>query len=226
MLNIEDSKTIEMLAFTVAHEVKNPLSLIKANIDYMELCDKERIHTDCYRVMKNEIEKANDIIMKFIEYAKPVIFPKEKVDVSSIIDKIILNYESLTHNNIHFCIKNSISPYVQGQFEKIKILFNNVLKNAVESVLENNIDKKIIEIDYSIYKDFITINIVDNGVGLSKETLSNIEQKLCYTTKANGSGIGINICKRIVLDHGGTYSIKNICGGGVVVSITLPQYNF
>ena len=176
MINTEDKKTIEMLAVTIAHEVKNPLSLIKANIDYIELCDINNVHADCYEVMKNEIVKANDIIMKFIEYMKPLNNVLVEIDLYSILNDICNTYSSAHQNKIKFSLYNKNYKNITG----------------------------------------------DKEIGIDKNTIEQLNNKQYYSTKENGSGLGINICKRIVSDHNGEYSIQNSTTGGCIVRVSLP----
>lgn len=222
MINTEDKKTIEMLAVTIAHEVKNPLSLIKANIDYIELCDINNVHADCYEVMKNEIVKANDIIMKFIEYMKPLNNVLVEIDLYSILNDICNTYSSAHQNKIKFSLYNKNYKNITGDKEKIKILFNNIFKNAVDSLLSTSSNNNLIKINFLVKDDFLITEIEDNGIGIDKNTIEQLNNKQYYSTKENGSGLGINICKRIVSDHNGEYSIQNSTTGGCIVRVSLP----
>jgi nitrogen fixation/metabolism regulation signal transduction histidine kinase len=220
----ENRQTLEMVASTLAHEVKNPLSLIKANIDYMELCDTEKTYSDCYRVIKNELAKANEIVKEFIYSINEERNIKEEIDIKFLINEVIEKYDSSAYSKIKFTkvdIKRSV--IVRGNYENLKILFSNIIKNSVESVLEkNNKSSKQIRIELKIANKYVHVVVIDNGLGLNRKAINKIQKNEIYTSKENGNGVGINICKNIVLKHDGKYYIGNRIGGGCIVRIAIP----
>jgi signal transduction histidine kinase len=213
--------TIEMLAATVAHEVKNPLSLIRANIDYIELCDKEKKFAHNYNVMKNELQKAQDMLVRFIELIRVIYKFDEEVAVYDVIMTVIENYRGkLTgQNDIAFnvaCPDKNLN--FEGNFQLFSMAMSNVLKNAVEALDSGGL------VDISVFCDAenIKITIKDSGPGLSEEALEGINSGTGYTSKRFGSGIGINICRNIIHEHYGTFEIGNAPDGGCLVTITVP----
>ena len=107
-------------------------------------------------------------------------------------------------------IKNDI----YFQFDKLQIsrCFNNLIKNAIEAV--EKIPNPIVEIRLNISQNFITIEIIDNGVGFDDKMSGKIFEPY-FTTKSKGTGLGLSIVKRIIEDHGGKIKIeknKNMAG--------------
>ena len=97
-----------------------------------------------------------------------------------------------------------------------------VWKNAVDSLLSTSSNNNLIKINFLVKDDFLITEIEDNGIGIDKNTIEQLNNKQYYSTKENGSGLGINICKRIVSDHNGEYSIQNSTTGGCIVRVSLP----
>ncbi len=236
MLSGEQRLTsVETIALMITHEIKNPLSLIKANLDYIEFCDTNKVFLRNYEVMRNGINKANNMITDFVHLLKSPCNEISKVDVFSIIDDIINNYKaSLPLINVRFNFKHDKPQFVLGNKTLLSLLFSNILKNAVEAIeaIEETgqIRKGIINIKYETLEDELILKIEDNGIGISSETLEKINENLYYTTKKTGSGIGIEICRKIVEEHNGKFNIessKNSQSGCVVtVCLKLLANNF
>ena len=115
--------------------------------------------------------------------------------------------------------------FVKCDGEQINRVFFNLLKNSIESIQENtkkNPDfAKIIDIEITEKSDYIAVNITDNGTGFSTDIIKKIT-KPYFTTKPNGSGLGLSIVNKIINDHNG--SIKfNSNKQGAKVEIILPN---
>ncbi len=216
-MNEEYAGIVEMMAATLAHEVKNPLSLIRANIDYIELCDKEKKYINNYKIMRNELDRANEILYDFIAFMLPSPKNWKQIDISQVIDEILLSYQTTINTAIVFEKKYTQNcSLVKGDYQRLRVLIANVLKNAVEA------QPTKIEIIISENDKRLSIQVLDNGVGITEETLEKLKSDIFYTTKRYGSGLGVNICKKITREHGGTYKISPRAGGGCKVEIELP----
>lgn len=206
MANNEISK-FDQLAATLAHEVKNPVSLIRANIEFIEMTEKDSEYIKNFNVMKKELDKITCLVSDFMEYIKPIKESNiELIFISDLIREIVEDYDiSHKSKNINFAIEcqdEDIS--INGDYTKICILFYNIFKNAVEAIKTNgNIIAKIFKENNSVI-----IEISDNGAGIEKEHLSKIMNPF-FTTKKEGSGLGLSICKNIVKEHNGSFEIVN-----------------
>ena len=109
--------------------------------------------------------------------------------------------------------------------EQISRVFFNLINNSIESIQEksnkNGHFSKIIDIEIVDKKDYITINITDNGIGFSKDNIKNIT-KPYYTTKTKGSGLGLSIVNKIINDHNGEIKF-NSKNNGAEVKIILVK---
>ncbi len=140
ILEFYESKTIEQLTATLAHEVKNPVSLIRANIDYMMLNDKDNMFLENFELIKRELDKISNIVMDFINFIKPnADYEKEIIFIVDLISEVIEEFKiPFKHKNIKFDIMaESEDIKLIGEYSKLYIAFFNVLKNAVEAVKEN-----------------------------------------------------------------------------------------
>ncbi|MDR1066245.1 MAG: HAMP domain-containing histidine kinase [Clostridiales bacterium] len=215
--------TIEMLAATMAHEVKNPLSLIRANIDYIELWDKEKRLANNCRVIKGELQKAQDMLVRFIDLIRIIYKFDEEVTVYDVIMNVVENYRDKLNGVVSFNVDCSDKNlHFEGNFQLFSIALSNILKNSVEAASSG---ANVGEIDIAAFRDDenIKITIKDNGPGLSAEALEGIKSRSGYTSKQFGSGVGISICQNIIHEHYGDFSIENASENGCVVTITVPE---
>lgn len=221
MSTYEYFKTMEEIAASLAHEVKNPLSLVKANLDLLELSDMQKSHAKSYKIMRREIERINDLLLDFIQFAKPAddyktIFSLNAV-LYDLIDSLIL-----VHTNIDFVFNRSsnFKFNLLGDEDKIRRVILNVLKNAAEAIEGN--EGGIINVNLAESDGFIVLTVSDNGKGITPEE----QEKICspfYTTKHGGSGLGLYISRSIVDEHGGNFEITGKEDGGCLVTIKLPK---
>ena len=220
ILEFYESKTIEQLTATLAHEVKNPVSLIRANIDYMSLNDKDNMFSENFELIKRELNKISNIVMDFINFIKPnADYEKEIIFIVDLIREVIEEFNiPFKHKNIKFdIIVESDDIKLIGEYSKLYIAFFNILKNAVEAVKENgNIDTSV-----NCNENDVIIKITDSGEGFCGNNPNKLIEPF-FTTKTDGSGLGLPICKSIIDYHGGSFCIYENKGGGCCVEIVLP----
>lgn len=211
---------MQVESLKLAHEVKNPLSLINAYIDYIQMCDTEHIYEDCCKSMKYEINKAVEILTNYVENIKNEGY--KVVRINDILKNEVENYRTKIYSNINFIIDYGNSDvYITAKEKDLNILFSNILKNAIEAVAENK-NEKIINICVTSLENKVVVVIKDNGIGIDESTIKMIQENKPYTNKLNGNGIGINICKNIVSTLNGKYTIESTKEGGCKVTVEVP----
>ena len=154
---------------------------------------------------------------------KPIF---KKTNLKKVIDdclKLMKNNDDAV--NIKLKCKENI--FINADNEQINRVFINLIKNSFESLDEkyqknNDFIKKIIIEIYEI-NDYIEILIIDNGIGFNNTSLSEIS-KPYFTTKKNGSGLGLSIVVKIINDHNGTIEFLNY-NKGAKIKIIFPKSN-
>lgn len=199
------------------HEIKNPVSLIKTHIEFLELDANLSIYKNNINIIKKELNKILEIVSDFM------IFDKESenteyINIIPIIKDTIKMFEVYNNNNISFSFNINCSEnyfVVNARPLKISMLFSNIFKNAVEAIK----DKGNIKVALYTNNNKPVIDIIDNGEGLPlymKNTYSHFK-----TSKIEGTGMGIPICKSILNDIGGEFEIFNNEDIGCTVRIKL-----
>lgn len=197
----------EQLTSEFAHEVKNPVSLIQANIDYIQTSDTSGIYEKNYGIIRKELQKIINVVKDFGKIMSPVQTDEREVIfiydlISDIIDEFSTPYENKKINFNLNCFDEEIKIF--GEYSKICIIFFNVFKNAIEAIK----DEGIIDVFVRKENSDILIKVTDNGEGITKNNEALIHEPF-FTTKENGTGLGIPICRRIAESHGGSFDIYN-----------------
>lgn len=221
MVNVEKhQENIEILetAAAVAHEIKNPLSLIRANIELLQLDDKNPAHEKNYMSAYRQIQAINNLVMEFIQMTKPFDYHWETVSLQEIIEEAAKEQRGpMERSGIKFSYVADNEIHVKGDRRKLKEVIENLLKNAREATAEG----KEIEITSFVKEKKAYITVQDAGEGVSAALLCQLERPF-FTTKEGGSGLGLPICKKIIVDHQGSFLFESEEGKGSTVTVGLP----
>ena len=194
------------LAAALAHEIKNPIAIIRANIEYIKLSVSPSL-SNCFNVIEKELNKLNSLITDYTTIFQPNN-KNELIYIEDLIYDVAEEFSIITSKEINFTFNIDSEIKFVGDYKKLSILLFNIYKNSVEAIKEKGtINTKLYENNNKIF-----IEISDTGCGIPEGLINNIGTPF-LTTKANGSGLGIMISKTIVEAHNGKMQIKNIKNG-------------
>lgn len=215
---LEKDKTIKDALFKLTHEIKNPLAVCKGYLDMIDINKQEKAEK-YISIMKQEVDRSLNIISDFVEYNK-IKIKKEQIDLNCLLDDVYDSFKILVNNKkvkLEYKDRDDEEIYFEGDYERLKQVLVNLLKNALEATEENG----RIEIYSNIYKKHLEIIIKDNGKGMSKETLEKIKE-MFYTTKQNGTGLGVALSNEIIKSHNGELIFESETNKGTTATIRLP----
>jgi signal transduction histidine kinase len=229
-LRIQDKMTsLGRVTAGIAHEIRNPLSGI-----YIYLKALKKIYNQMGDITKvvsiiDKIElashKIESIIKRVMDFSKPGQPQFVMTDLNHYIDEVTkLTAMTLRKNEIRLVKK--LDPAIPLCFAEpylIEQVILNLVTNAAEAMRGFTGDK-VIELSTVNFNDLIVITVTDTGPGIPIAQQSKIFDPF-YTTKINSSGIGLSICHRIILDHGGTLKFNSSKNRGARFIIELPQNN-
>lgn len=207
-----DQKMYESL-LKITHEIKNPISVIKGYLDMFDVNNQS--HAIKYiPIIKSETERILVLLEDFLSINR-IKIKKEIIDISFLIEEVIKNFNLIIKNkkiNINF---DQDEIFIEGDYNRLKQVIINIIKNSIEAIEENgNID-----ININIIKNKIYIEIKDDGIGMSKEEINKLNYPF-YTTKRNGTGLGVYLSREIIKKHNGEMIYSSL--NGVKVTIKLP----
>ncbi len=227
---MESMAGLTNLAASVAHEIKNPLGAISIHIQLIQKALKKardgdgklpnEKHAEKYlHVVTEEIDRLNNIVVDFLSAVRPVRPSLEPVEPGKILDRFITFIKpELDEKNIELkCDFMSFAPVIHVDPK----LLNQVLANLAQNAIAAMPNGGAIQIQTSVTNDRFMLIFSDNGIGMSAETLNRAFEPY-YTTKAQGTGLGLALVYKIVKEMSGDISIKSIEGEGSNFIITFP----
>ena len=216
---LEKEKELKESLYQLNHELKNPLAVVNG---YLQMIDKTKSQTKKNQYLKNikeEIKRSITIINDFSELGKIKKLEIDIMDLTLLFQEVIeLLQPIFKRENSIIIFKQEEELWIEGDYERLKQVFINLLKNALES---KDKDFLIVEIIIRKIKSEYKISIIDNGKGMSSKELEQM-QDIFFTTKENGSGIGLSYVKRIIDLQGGTLEFKSKEKKGTTAIVTLP----
>lgn len=222
-IRIQGYQRLFRVSADLAHELRNPLATISAAIQFIK---EGKDAKQFIQMLDEETNRVSRIINEFLMFARPSDAPKELIDLSVMIKKILTN-NSAEHFNINLYVDDNLKIYSNKTF--MEIALGNIIKNAFESggdtvniIAKKGQDKSYI-FDSKNIQDIIVIEIHDNGMGISDDIKDKIFEPF-VTTKPNGTGLGLSIAYRVITDAGGTINIEKSGIGGAFFKIVLPQF--
>ena len=212
---LEKEKKLRESLFKITHEIKNPIAVCKGYLDMYDINNPK--HQKYIPIIKQEIDRTLDILKDFSDFTK-INIEKTIVDINLLLDDItscLEPYFKSHHINTIFEISED-EVYINADYNRLKQVIINILKNSVEAI-EKKGEIKLITIKT---KNKFIIEISDNGKGMSKEILKRIEEPF-FTTKQQGTGLGIVLSKEIINAHNGKLEYISKENIGTTVKITL-----
>lgn len=206
--------------FKISHEIKNPIAVCKGYLDMFDAKNSEKY----IPILKTEINKTLNLLQDFSACNK-IKIEKDIIDISLILEEMKENLRLMfDKKNIKFEIEELEDEiYINGDYNRLNQVLLNIIKNSIEAVDEKK--QSYIKIYTKIKNKKIKIYIEDNGIGIPKENMKKISKPF-FTTKQNGTGLGVLLSKEIVAAHNGKIEYQSEENKGTTVTITLPIYEY
>lgn len=219
------TSNFENLILGMAHELKNPLSGIRGAAQLLKDGPSSKELSKCSEIITKEADRLINLLdkMKRIDDFTEEHF--QHFDIHEILLDIIYLESRSNNKKINFQKNFDVAlPPIKGDENAIKQVFINIIKNAVQAVSESgeiNIYSKWVS-DYKIKSKYaIMVAVKDNGPGIPKDDLEHVFTPF-FSTKSNGSGLGLFISNQIISKHGGAIFVESEIGSGSEFKIYLP----
>ena len=218
LVKSERLAAIGELAGMVGHDLRNPLTGIKNAAYYLKkkgATISEAQSKQMLDLIDDAITRSNKIINDLLDYSREMHLELIKYQAQTLVDEATRLVNVPSRIQIVNNVQDDVWIWVDS--DKIVRVFINLIKNAIEAIPESG----KIEISSCKTDQDVKIAFADNGTGISETTLEKLFLPL-FTTKAQGMGFGLAICKRIVEALGGEISVETAEGKGTTFTITLP----
>ena len=171
--------------------------------------------------MARDTKRITQLIESILTLASPKSSSFQPHRSTEIIDEALLLVDTkLKENNIKTIKKYEKTPWIIGNKGQLKQVFLNIFLNAIQAMTGKEGNR--IEIVTKEIKDYIRIGIRDNGPGIEKRILDRLFDPFFTTRRAEGTGLGLTLSRRIIEEHKGTIKVSSEVGKGTVFSVNLP----
>lgn len=228
LVQSEKMAALGRLAATLSHELRNPLAGLKGAT---QLLQKKTAESDERRqyvsLILDEIDRLGRIVEDLLLFARPRELRFDHIDPNRIVeDALLLISPNLASMNIRLRKRLSKLPPIDADSDKFKQVIVNILINAIDAMPGGGdlfVSSGLIR-DEAGGADYATFQFRDTGGGMPDDVFEHIYEPF-FTTRAEGVGLGLPVCKTIIEDHGGRIDVSSASGGettGTTVTIALP----
>jgi signal transduction histidine kinase len=225
---------VGQITATVAHELYNPIGAVKLNLDLLEMqTSGDGDQKNTVARLRRGVEHLSTIVMDLRHLTRTRDPERQTTDLNRLLDEVVeLASDRLERSRVSV-ERNYAAQLPPGEYDpqQLRKVFLNLLINAVEASPQNS----GVELRTRYLSDAdgrppaetngdcggLVVSVIDRGVGMSAETKRRLFEAF-YTTKHNGTGLGMMITQEIVKKHGGKIEVESVEGKGTTVSVYLP----
>ncbi|MFB5676696.1 ATP-binding protein [Paenibacillus terreus] len=219
MGNVERLSLVGQMAAGITHEIRNPMAVVRGFLQLMR--EKSPVSLDhYYRIVMEELDRANGIINDFLSLAQNRIVEKEESHLHSLVEELeplLWADANLRGQSIELKLDDRV-PNLYLNPKEIKQLILNLARNGMEAMSEKGVLTILTRAD----GEYVELEVRDTGQGIPAERIGKLFEPF-FTTKAKGTGLGLSLCKRIVERHHGMISVHSVEGEGTSFIIKLSR---
>jgi C4-dicarboxylate-specific signal transduction histidine kinase len=222
LVHSEKLAAMGRLSATIAHEVNNPLGIIKNYLHLMraQVSDDGELPTNL-RVVTEEVDRIAEIVRRLLDFHRPAQPGQRNIDLWHVIDDCLkLIRKTKDHQNVRVSLPDSrsVAP-VRANPEELKQVFLNLFMNALDAMPQGG----TLTIRVTVRRKTVLAQVIDSGGGIAAQHMASLFDPF-FTTKSEGqgTGLGLYVCYGIIRRHGGRITARNGYEGGAAFSVRLP----
>ncbi len=222
VIHQEKLATVGLLVSGLAHEIGNPLASIQAICDMQLRKNIDPPLAEKFTRIRTQVVRIVNIVSQLLNYARPAPPVWTQVSVNETIESTVeIARLSRREKSVEIRLNlDSALPRIDALAEQLSQVFLNLFVNALDAVNDHG---GILEIATSMHNGNVSVQVKDNGCGISQENISKIFEPF-FSTKdvGKGTGLGLHVSQSIMDRHNGTLHVKSDSGHGTVFTVVLP----
>ena len=220
--------TLGTLSASLAHELRNPLTSISAFVQMLPMRGDDPSFLEKFEtIVRKEVSKLTGLTEQLLSFSRPTNQKMDEISVRELSEGVVqlLNYQFLKKGIKLSCDYGNLTPeqerdfmYVYGNQTELSQVLINLLLNSMQASQRND------EVMLRVFVDagnLAVLSVEDKGSGMTAEQMKRVFEPF-YTTKEQGTGLGLPTCKRVVEQHGGEIQVSSEPGVGTVFRVVLP----
>jgi PAS domain S-box-containing protein len=220
----ETMSAMGQLVAGVAHEVRNPLFAISANLDALEIqFGDDSPHARTFAVLHREVERLSDLMQELLDYGRPHGLEMAPCALSEVVSQALCDSVPLARTG-----EVELLDAVPGGLPRIPMdakRMGQVLRNLIENAIQHTGPGGRVMVTATVCENHgleqVVCSILDDGSGFREQDLPRIFEPF-FTRRRGGTGLGLSIVARIVEEHGGRVTAANRPEGGAIMAVRLP----
>ncbi len=223
LLRVEKLAAIGELAAGVAHEINNPMAIIRGNTELLQLSVPEDAHNrEEVDTIFQQVKRVERIVSNLLKFARREQMEHGAVRLNQLLREIVGQIgHQVSLKGIEVVEQYSGQlELVEGDGDQLRQVFTNLVLNAVQAMPDGGVLTVLSQPVKS--GELYEVKVADTGVGIALENLRQVFNPF-YTTKASGTGLGLSVSYGIVREHGGCIDVESVPGAGSTFSVVLPR---
>ena len=223
LLRVEKLAAIGELAAGVAHEINNPMAIIRGNTELLQLSVPEDAHNrEEVDTIFQQVKRVERIVSNLLKFARREQMEHGAVRLNQLLREIVGQIgHQVSLKGIEVVEQYSgLLELVEGDGDQLRQVFTNLVLNAVQAMPDGGVLTVLSQPVKS--GELYEVKVADTGVGIALENLRQVFNPF-YTTKASGTGLGLSVSYGIVREHGGCIDVESVPGAGSTFSVVLPR---
>jgi two-component system sensor histidine kinase PilS (NtrC family) len=216
----EKLAAVGQLAAGIAHEIRNPLAGISGSVQLLSQDSQDDTQKKLMSIILKEIDRLNNLITDFLDYAKPEKKPDAPVNLKENLEEVILLVKRHPELPANFEWQVDLKDAtIIGFHEKLKQAFLNIVINGIQAMKDSKTPSCKIKVETE--GSFAVVRITDTGSGMSEETKRKMFEPF-HTTKVKGTGLGLAVTHKILETHSAQISVNSEINVGTEFVIRFP----
>jgi signal transduction histidine kinase len=221
-LSVEKQASLDELTATFAHEIRNPIAAAKSLVQQMGEDPTSHENVEYAKVALDELARVERSVSHLLKYAKEEDYKLESVNLAAVLDGALTQMRAKLEANGIAVSRNYLGgPTVRADADKLRQVFSNIIDNAIDAMTGVAAERRIEVAIQRGRTGMATVRIRDNGCGIPADKLGKIFNPF-YTSKENGTGLGLGVAKKVIDAHRGTIEVTSSPGEGAEFALSIP----